>query len=104
MTFLSRAPDRNRNPTKCHAGRITQPPPPPDQSDRGKKRHLPLGKSDQAIFGTQTFGSRLGAPWGSLHGAPARANPKATDVRLWNPKSRKGITQSHETETPSCVS
>ena len=34
------------------------PPPPPDQRDhRGKKRNLPLGKSDP-IFGTQTFGSQ----------------------------------------------
>ena len=39
------------------------PPPPPDQSDhRGKKRNLQQGKSGQAIFGTQFFGSQTPPP------------------------------------------
>jgi hypothetical protein len=36
---------------------------PPDQRDhREKKRNLPLGKSDQASFGTQSFGSQTPSP------------------------------------------
>ena len=39
------------------------PPPPPDQSDhRGKKRNLPFGKSDRAIFVTHIFGSQTPPP------------------------------------------
>ena len=39
------------------------PPPLPDQRDhRGKQRNLQSGKSDQAIFGTQTFRSQTPPP------------------------------------------
>ena len=39
------------------------PPSPPDQRDnRGKQQNLPLGKSGQAIFGTQTSGSQTPPP------------------------------------------
>ena len=44
-------------------GSPPKPPPPQDQRDhRGKKRNLQLGKSDGAIFGTQTFGSLPPSP------------------------------------------
>ena len=48
----------------CTAGGAPPPPPPPpDQSDcRREKRNLPLGKCDQAIVGTQTFGSQTPPP------------------------------------------
>ena len=42
---------------------LCQPPPPQDQSDHcGEKRNLRLGKSDQAIFGSQNFRSQIPPP------------------------------------------
>ena len=54
----------HRSRTRGGGGLPQNPlPPSPDQSDhRGKKRNLQSGKSGQAIFGTQNFGSKTPSP------------------------------------------
>ena len=55
---------------------LCQPPPSPDQSDhRGKKRTFPLGKSDRAIFGQQTFGPQTPQPRALLEGRGVASPP-----------------------------
>ena len=43
-------------------GGLTPPPLDPQSDHSGKKRNLQRGKSDQAIFGTRTFGSQTSLP------------------------------------------
>ena len=58
------------------------PSPPPDQSDhRGKKRNLQKGKSDRAVFGTQTFGSQTPPPPPSLPSNTSLGSP--TVIFFW---------------------
>ena len=71
-------------------GEVPPPGPPlPHQRDpRGRKRNLPIGKSDWAIFGTQKFGSHTPPP-----------SPPLLIIPFWGGRGRGGCCQT--TGTPA---